>query len=134
MQENAPKIILFDGVCTLCNGFVQFVIKHDTHVVFQFGALQSAAAQELLHKTAPAHNFPETVILIDDGQVFTKSSASLRILKHLRWPISWLYVCVVIPKFLRDAVYVLLAKNRYRLFGKKDSCMLPTAELKSRFI
>ena len=128
-------VILFDGVCNLCNGFVQFVIRHDPPGRFRFASFQSAAGQELLlaHGLSPVVT-PETVLLIEaPGQVSTHSTAALRILRRLRgW--SWLGAGLLVPRLLRDAVYRLIARNRYRWFGQRAACMVPTPALRQRFL
>ncbi len=130
----APLIILFDGVCNLCNGFVQFVIKRDPHAKFKFGTLQSNKAIELL---LPHHINPEelnSVIFIENNKVYTQSDAAIKIAQHLgsAWPLA--ASLLIIPKFIRNAVYRFIAKNRYRWFGKKMQCMVPSPDLKSRFL
>jgi len=127
------NLILFDGVCNLCDGFVQFVIRHDKNKVYTFGSLQSAKAQVILSQHKVEANL-SSVILVNNGRVYTESGAALNIIKKLNFPISLLYVFIIIPPFIRNFVYKLIAKNRYKMFGKKDSCMIPTPELKSRFI
>ncbi|MFC6996761.1 thiol-disulfide oxidoreductase DCC family protein [Rufibacter roseus] len=126
--------ILFDGVCNLCNGFVQFVIEHDPHGYFKFAALQSEIGQQTLqqHKM-PTQQF-SSFLLLENGKLYTRSSAALRVFRRLSgaWPL--LYGFMILPAFLRDAVYDLVARNRYRWFGQQESCMLPTPELKARFL
>lgn len=133
---NLHKIILFDGVCNLCNGFVQFVIKKEKKNTFQFAALQSEIAQNLLKEYGLSSNKIDSIVLIDvqKQKASTESSAALLIMKELKGFYSWLYVFIVLPKFFRDAVYKLVAKNRYRWFGKEESCMIPSAELKEKFL
>lgn len=135
-QKYSDKIILFDGVCNLCNGFVQFVIKRDQNNSFQFAALQSETAQKLLEDYGFSSDKMDSIILIDVHQkkVWTESSAALRIFKGLKGWSSWLYVFIIFPKIIRDAVYKLIAKNRYRWFGKQNECMVPSPELKQRFL
>lgn len=132
-MENNP-IILFDGVCNLCNRSIQFVLKHDKQKHFRFAALQSAAGQALLKK----YNLPETIfnsfVLIKDGKLYLKSTAALIVAKELNGPIKILYAFIIVPAFIRNAVYNLIAKNRYKWFGKKDSCMIPTPDIQSRFL
>lgn len=135
----APATILFDGVCNLCNGFVQFVIRHDATGQFRFAALQSEAARHLLaahgqHLTAAALADPTSVMLVADGHVHTHSAAVLRIAGRLGgiWrlaAVGWL-----LPGTWRDALYRYVARNRYRWFGRQESCMLPTPELRGRFL
>ena len=131
---NDNPVILFDGVCNLCNGAVDFVIKRDTISQFKFAALQSEAGQKLLQQyNLPRENF-NSFVLIKEGKVYTKSAAALKVCKHLTglWPI--LYGFIIVPSFIRNAVYQWIAKNRYKWFGKKQQCMLPTAALKNRFL
>ena len=128
------SIILFDGVCNLCNNAVQFVIKHDSSDKFVFAALQSATGQKLLQQ----YNLPQTgfdsFVLLQNGKVFLKSTAALQIAKQLSGPVKLLYGFIIVPSFIRNTVYTVIAKNRYKWFGKKDSCMIPTASLKAKFL
>ena len=127
-------IILFDGVCNLCNSAVQFVLKRDKHGVFKFASLQSDVGKALL----AANNLPEdhlkSFVYISGDKVFTRSDAALKVAKQLSYPTRLLAAFIIVPKFIRDAVYDLIARNRYKLFGKRDTCMLPTPQLKQRFI
>jgi len=126
--------LLFDGVCNVCNASVNFVIDHDASGRVRLGALQSDAGQALLraHGLDPA--YLDSLVLLDDGQVFTKSDAALRLARYLdgRWP--WLERLRVLPRGLRDALYDLVAKNRYRWFGVRESCRMPTPDIRARFI
>ena len=132
-MKDSP-IILFDGLCNLCNGAVQFVIKNDAEKKFLFTSLQSEAGQQLLKQyKLPAENF-NSFTLIQDGKVYVKSSGALKVAKQLTGSIKLLYVFIIVPSFIRDAVYNWIAKNRYKWFGKKESCMLPSPELKERFL
>lgn len=125
-------IILFDGVCNLCNGTVQFVIKHDPDEYFRFASLQSQAGKGLL-KEHDLQRSLNTVILIEGGKFYEKSDAVLKIAGRLRgWKL--LSVFWILPKPIRDFVYDLISRNRYYWFGKRESCMLPTAENKKRFL
>ncbi|OON69593.1 thiol-disulfide oxidoreductase DCC family protein [Hymenobacter sp. CRA2] len=129
------SVILFDGVCNLCHGLVQFVISRDPQGRFQFASLQSAAGQRLMPAGInPDPNDPDSVVLIENGRAYTHSTAVLRILRHLGggWPL--LAAGLVLPRVLRDAAYRFVARNRYRWFGKQDECWLPTPELKARFL
>lgn len=134
------KIILFDGVCNLCNGTVVFIIKRDKKNVFKFATLQSEIAHDLVisfasnEKDKESSNALDSIILLDNGKKYTKSSAALRIAKHLSGAYPLLYGLMIIPKFLRDWVYSIIAKNRYKWFGKKESCMIPTPELQKKFL
>jgi predicted DCC family thiol-disulfide oxidoreductase YuxK len=127
------KIIYFDGVCNLCNGFVQFVINRDHKNALLFASLQSTAGIEMMQHFQLSNDIT-TVIFVDNGVLYKKSTAALHIVKHLKgiWPLAFAFI--VVPTFIRDAVYDFIAKNRYRWFGKKEECMVPTLALKSRFI
>lgn len=130
----SKSIILFDGVCNLCNNAVQFVIKHDASDKFVFAALQSATGQELLQQyNVPKVGF-DSFVLIQNGKVFLKSTAALQVAKQLSGPVKLLYGFIIVPPFIRNAVYNVIAKNRYKWFGKKDCCMIPTASLKAKFL
>ncbi|MCC2547187.1 thiol-disulfide oxidoreductase DCC family protein [Hymenobacter sp. BT175] len=135
-MTSTPATILFDGVCNLCNGFVQFVINRDPHGRFRFAALQSDAGQELLraHGASAAVVAPETIMLVDQGRVYSHSAAVLRILRGLSGPWPLMSAAVVVPAFIRDAVYRFVARHRYQWFGREESCMLPTPELARRFL
>ncbi len=127
-------ILLFDGVCNLCNGVVQFVIKRDKNDKFVFGALQSAAGQVLLKKHGlPVDDF-ESFILVENDIVYKKSTAALRVAKGLGNGWQLLYAFIIVPRFIRDFVYTLVANSRYQLFGKRDNCIVPTEELKAKFL
>ena len=134
MKNKTHKIILFDGVCNLCNGAVTYIIKRDKKNVFKFAALQSEIGQELTSKFNIDTSKVDSIILIDGEKHYTKSSAALRIAKQLSGAYPLLFGFMVVPKFIRNAVYDYIAKNRYKWFGKKESCMIPTAELKSKFL
>ncbi|TMI66102.1 MAG: thiol-disulfide oxidoreductase DCC family protein [Bacteroidetes bacterium] len=128
------KIILFDGVCNLCNNSVQFIIKRDKKKQFSFASLQGNFGQEFLKKhSLPADNF-NSFILLEDEKIYTRSTGALRMLKHLGGGLGLLYGFIILPKFIRDGVYNWIAKNRYKWFGKKDACMIPTPELKEKFL
>ena len=128
-------LVLFDGVCNLCNGFVQFVIERDPAARFQFGALQSDAAQRLLASAGwSSPETPETVVLLEDGRVFTRSTAALRIVRRLSFPWPLAYGFILIPRPLRDAIYDSIARRRYRWFGRREQCMMPTPGLRRRFL
>ena len=128
------KIILFDGVCNLCNGAVTYIIKRDRKNVFKFAALQSDIGRELISKFNIDTSKVDSIILIDGEKHYEKSSAALRIAKELSGAHPLLFGFMVLPKFIRDSVYDYIAKNRYKWFGKKESCMVPTAELKGKFL
>jgi predicted DCC family thiol-disulfide oxidoreductase YuxK len=127
-------ILLFDGVCNLCNGFVQWVIDRDADARFRFAALQSEAGQQLLERHGlPTEGF-ETFVLVEDGDYYTKSTAALRMLKRLGFPYSALYPSVLVPRPVRDSVYEFVAANRYDWFGQRDRCMVPPPDIEDRFL
>jgi len=128
------KIILFDGVCNLCNGAVTYIIKRDKKNVFKFAALQSEIGQELISKFNIDTSKIDSIILIDGEKHYEKSSAALHIAKQLSGAYPLLFGFMIVPRFIRNAVYDYIARNRYKWFGKKESCMIPTAELKSKFL
>ncbi|WP_282630540.1 thiol-disulfide oxidoreductase DCC family protein [Empedobacter sedimenti] len=128
------KIILFDGICNLCNQSVQFIIEHDSKNQFRFASLQSDFGQNFLKENNLEATQFDSIVFIEDDHFHTKSSAALKISKYLDGITSWLTIFMIVPKPLRDVVYSFIAKNRYRWFGKNESCWLPTPELKAKFI
>lgn len=134
MDSNSHITVLFDGVCNLCNGTVQFVIKRDRAAIFRFASLQSRYAHTLLREVNLPTDQLYSVIVIKDGIAYQKSDAALQIARHLSGFWRCLYIFRFVPKFIRDSMYNVIAMNRYRLFGKQDQCMIPTPELKARFI
>lgn len=128
------RIILFDGVCNLCTGSVQFVIKHDPEGKFKFASLQSSYGQALMAREGIPTEELSSFILVEDGRVYRRSTAALRVAKQLpgAWPL--LYAFSAVPPFIRNAVYDFIAANRYRWFGKQESCMVPTPELRGKFL
>lgn len=126
-------ILLFDGMCNLCNGTVLFVIKRDHRDKFVFAALQSGIGHQLLGEhSLPIDNFG-SLILIEHGKYYQKSTAVLKIAKALGRGWQLLYAFIIIPKIVRDFIYSLVAQNRYKIFGKRKKCMIPTPELKAKF-
>lgn len=133
--EAAPKIIvLFDGVCNLCNGAVQFIIKRDQGNQFLFASLQSEFGKTQMINAGLDPLSLHSIIVIDQGFAFERSDASLKIAKHLDGFWSSFYIFRFIPRIVRDGLYNLIARYRYILFGKQDHCMIPSAEMKARFI
>jgi predicted DCC family thiol-disulfide oxidoreductase YuxK len=128
--EGDRPVILFDGVCNLCTGSVQFVIERDSRKRFRFASLQSPVAERLLGQ----RDNLESMILVQDGKTYRKSGAALRIARQLDglWPLLALFL--VVPRFLRDAVYDWIGRRRYRMFGKRDTCWVPRPELAERFL
>lgn len=127
-------IILFDGVCNFCNGSVNFIIERDAKSYFKFATLQSEIGGQYLDKFGIDKAETDSIILIENENAFTHSTAALKIAKNLPGVWSWLYGFIVVPKPIRDFFYKLFAKNRYRLFGKQDACMMPTPEIRQRFL
>ena len=127
-------IVLFDGVCNFCNATVNFVIEHDTAGYFKFAPLQSEIGEELVAKHGIDTADTDSVIVIENDRAYTHSSAALRIARRLDGVWSWAYAFVIIPKPIRDLAYRIFAKYRYRLFGKQDACMVPTPEIRARFL
>lgn len=135
MSELKDKgIVLFDGVCNFCNNSVNFIIRKDNTDYFRFLALQSEKGKKIIER----HNLdPEnlqTIIFLEDGKIYTRSTAALRIARKLKGGWKLFYGFVIVPTFLRDVVYNIIAKNRYRWWGKQDSCMVPTPEVKKKFL
>ena len=127
-------IILFDGVCNLCNTAVQTVIKNDPKGKFLFASLQSEEGQKLSQQFQLPFNDFNSFVLIQDERVYTRSTGALKVAKQLSGGWKFLYVFIIVPPFIRDAVYNWVSRNRYKWFGKQDECMLPTPELKARFL
>mgnify|MGYP006092070531 FL=1 len=133
-KQLTHSIILFDGVCNLCNGAVNFVIKRDPGNVFKFTPLQEKQGVLLLKKHAIDAQELDSIVLVENKKVYTKSSAALRIARKMSnlWPLF--FVLLIIPRFIRDGVYDFIAKNRYKWFGKKKQCMIPTPGLREKFL
>lgn len=128
----ARSVLLFDGVCNLCNGFVRFVIARDSADQFQFAPLQSKAARRLLQGVKEP--LPDSIVLVDNGQLFIRSAAALRVARGLSFPWSLAYAFMAVPRPVRDWVYDIVASHRYHWFGRRDVCMVVTPELRSRFL
>jgi predicted DCC family thiol-disulfide oxidoreductase YuxK len=138
-------IVLFDGVCNFCDASVNFVIEHDPGGYFKFAPLQSEAGTKLAAEYGLASRVADdapgdgsipidSVILIEDGEAYTHSTAALMVARRLSGLWSWTYAFIIVPSPVRDFVYRLFAKYRYRIFGRKDECMLPTPEVRARFL
>lgn len=129
----AETVIFFDGVCNLCNASVQFVIARDSKNYFKFAALQSDLAVSKLANYSLQVKQGDSFVLLENGKVYEQSTAALRVAKRLNglWPL--LYAFIVVPPFIRNWVYKFIARNRYKWFGKQESCWVPTPELRSRF-
>src|SRR5690606_27088641 len=127
-------IVMFDGICNFCNDSVNFIIKRNADAVFKFTPLQSDIAKELLSSFRMNTVDCDLIVLYEEGNIYVRSTAALRIIKRMNGFWKLLYVFIIVPPFIRDIVYNLVAKNRYRWFGKKDQCMIPTAKIKNRFL
>lgn len=134
MKNKFPHIILFDGLCNLCNSSIQFIRIRDSKKKFKFSALQSQWAQEFLKQQSFEDPKIDSILYVTGNSVYTKSTAALNICRNLRgaWPL--LYAFIIVPKPIRDGIYDWIAKNRYRWFGKRMECMIPDQEFKSRFL
>jgi predicted DCC family thiol-disulfide oxidoreductase YuxK len=133
MLDQKPIIILFDGVCNLCNGFINFLIDRDAKKQFKFASLQSSFGESILLKNNLPTDDYQSVIILENEELFTKSSAIFKVIERLpNW--RWLRIFKVLPNFILDGIYGLIARNRYHIFGKRDSCRLPTPELRDRFL
>lgn len=134
-MESGKKIILFDGVCNLCNGFIQFVIKRDKQDLFRYASLQSEIGQQLISERGIDTKTIDSVVIIEPGVAyFIKSDAALQIGRHIKGYRTISKILNLIPSGLRNIVYDIIARYRYTWFGKKDQCMIPTPELKAKFL
>ena len=134
-RRGEHPLVLFDGTCNLCHGAVQFIIRRDSQARFRFASLQSPAAARLLASLARSEPLPDSMVLLTrDGRVHLHSGAALRIARRLRFPWFLAAVFLVVPPLLRDALYRWIARNRHRWFGRRDACLLPTADLRARFL
>lgn len=133
-MTSMDRIILFDGLCNLCNSSVQFIIKHDKLGIFKFASLQSESGKALLKKYNLLSSNIDSIVFIRDNRYYLKSTAVLYILKDLRGGWKFLFGFIAIPRVILDFFYDLIAKSRYKLFGRRDSCMVPDERIKDRFL
>jgi len=133
-QIDHSVVVLFDGVCNLCNGAVQFIIKRDPEGRLKFSSLQSTYAQNRLATLQFTQPELSSILVVRDNKVLMKGDAILEIARHLAWPWRSLKVFKIIPRPIRDYIYTFIAAHRYRWFGKQDQCMIPSPELKARFL
>lgn len=135
-MAEAHPVVLFDGVCNLCNASVQFIIDRDPEAHFRFASLQSEAGRRALGELGLSvpEGDPESVLLIEGGRLYERSDAALRIARHLKGPVRFTAALLGLPHALRDPLYKWVARNRYRWFGKSESCRLPTPGLRARFL
>lgn len=138
MIMDLPKnkqLILFDGICNLCNSSVNFIIKHDKKNIYLFTPLQSDLGKQIIEAHQIDTSKTDSILLyIPEKGIWYKSTAALKIAAHLKLPINLLSVFIIVPAVIRNWIYDFIAKNRYKWFGKKDACMIPTPELKSKFL
>lgn len=133
-EKVQSPIIFFDGVCNFCNSSVNFIIRYDKKKLFKFASLQSDIAKKLITDIEINQEKPDSIILLQNNKTYQKSTAALKIAQKLRFPLSTLIIFIAVPKFIRDFVYNIIAKNRYKWFGKKSECMIPSPDLKERFL
>jgi predicted DCC family thiol-disulfide oxidoreductase YuxK len=133
-KTETTSVILFDGVCHLCNSSVNFIIRRDPRAHFKFAPLQSPTGQAFLRRHHLSLDRLDTFVLIERGRAYIRSTAALRVARQLSglWPVA--YLLVVVPRPIRDVVYKVIAQNRYKWFGKREECMIPTAEVRERFL
>lgn len=134
MPNSSENVVYFDGVCNLCNRAVDFIIRHDRAEQIRFASLQSSKGQEVLRRLGLSVDDLKTIVFEQDGALFVKSDAAMRIAAVLDGPVRMIGWFQWIPRWLRDPIYMFISKNRYRWFGKKSSCRLPTADEVKRFI
>lgn len=132
MEKQA--LILFDGECNLCNGFIQFVIERDNQMKFMFASLQSEKAKKILQHYELEIKELSTIYLLDNSLIYSQSTAILKIFKNLKGGWSLLYPTIIFPKIIRDKVYSFISVRRYSWFGKQEVCWIPTPELQERFL
>lgn len=137
MNDAAPLpdyLILFDGVCNFCNATINFTLRHDKRNLFYYAPLQSKLGQQLLEKYDLAGKGLDSFVLIEKGKAYVKTTAALRVARKLNggWPL--MYAFIIVPPFIRNVVYNIIAKNRYRWWGKRESCMVPTPDIRKKFL
>jgi predicted DCC family thiol-disulfide oxidoreductase YuxK len=134
LLDQYPRIILFDGVCNFCNSSINRVLNNDPRGYFHFATLQSQAGQTILeHFHLPTADF-DSFILVENCNVYEKSSAALRVVRKMRWPWKFILATMIFPRPLRDFVYSVIARNRYKWFGQRDACILPSQAQRQRFL
>lgn len=133
-MSKQQSIIFFDGVCNLCNASIDFVIRHDSNDHFLVGALQDNFSKKILSNFQVDPNYLDSIVLLEEGKIYYKSTAALKIAKKLKGISSLLYPLIYLPRGLRDPIYSWIGNNRYSWFGKKNTCRLPSPEEKSKFL
>jgi predicted DCC family thiol-disulfide oxidoreductase YuxK len=133
-EPRSRRIVVFDGFCNLCNGFVQFILRHEKTEELLFVSLQSESGKKLIYRYNIDPITTDSVVFIDGEKAYIKSKAALKIARYLKFPWNLLYVFAVLPVPFRDWIYDRVAKHRYKLFGKRSSCYIPSPELAGRFL
>ncbi len=133
-QSSSSPIIIYDGVCYLCNRSVNFILKHDRKKIFRFTPFQSAFAKKILNENTESEIIGDTIIIIHNGKFYNRADAALKITMLLGGKWKMFYPLYLFPKFIRNGIYNIIARNRYQWFGKSDSCLMPTPEISERFI
>jgi len=134
MSADSGPIVLFDGVCNLCDRSVQFILDHDPEGVFRFASLQSQVGRQLASRCGLDSDAMDTLVLIDGAECWTRSDGALGIAGRLSAPWRWLALARLVPRVLRDPAYAWVARNRYRWFGTRDECRIPTPDIRARFL
>ena len=133
-QSTDKPLVIFDGVCHLCQSSVQFIILRDPKGIFNFVPMQSSTAQNILQIMYPEVIAGDTVLLVEDGEIYGRSAAALRICRRLTRPWRWLWIFRYVPETIRDGIYRFIARNRYKWFGRSQACMIPRPEWVGRFL
>jgi predicted DCC family thiol-disulfide oxidoreductase YuxK len=134
MITRFDNVVVFDGVCNFCARSVQFILAHERDGVIRFAAAQTPAGRERLQEFGFDPDAITTFVFIESGQALVRSDAALAVAGHLRMPWRMLGMLRIVPRFIRDRVYDMFARNRYRFFGRRESCLVPTAEIRARFL
>jgi len=135
LADLPQPLYFFDGQCVLCSRFVAFCLKRDPEGRLRFASAQSALGKRVLAALGlPDDTLDRTILLLEDGRIYTRSTAALRALRHLKGPARWLRPLILVPKILRDPIYDFVARNRIRWFGRLDTCLVPSPQTRDRFI
>ena len=129
-----PGVVIFDGVCNLCSHTVQFIVAHEVSPTLHFASVQSAAGSRLMRQFGLDPEDAKTFVLLEEGLPYVRSEVAIRISRHLRMPWRSLGLVRVVPRFLRDYCYNIVARNRYRWFGRRETCMVPSSAVATRFL
>ena len=132
-MELPGPVLLFDGVCNFCNRMVNFAIRNDRKRKLKFAPLQSKSGQYLREQFGVSPS-ADTIVFIENGKAYTYARAAIRVCRYLDWPAKALYAFIIVPRFISQPFYKWIARNRYRWFGKKDTCMIPAPDVRARFL